>query len=474
MEHWAGVMAWEVRRLEYAVKAADDRALRAAHDAEELAQLREGRRKAEMLEQELGETRRLLEKGGKIIKQKEEEASMLKSELNSRDLKMSDLETALSELEGEVNMKRKEGALLEAEADQHRTRASELENMLRGAEQHAGRVQDVERELDEIRQERATWAEEKSRLITAAENGKMRTNLWETAKIGTAQALGLEKVENIAEIVDGIKKLTVTVKHRDEELKVLKDEMREISVGFENEIGRIAKERDDYRAKLDDLGGRTLNDETVRAKQTEELHSRLQVSSVTHSFAVHPKSLSYRVLQSHADKLMILDSENASLKRALTEAEGVASRRKSVIPVPTSVADSEQAAQMKELRGQLDAQETILQSLWAMIPNAQSRTETGLVDKSTDQLKSQIASPSVDIDYEALRMLYQSPLSISQGHNAQPQELIQRIKLMLEDGQVLVERVMRAGKERELLKSNAARAQRLVEEGQVNLKTYQR
>jgi hypothetical protein len=171
---------------------------------------------------------------------------------------------------------------------------------------------------------------------------------------------------------------------------------------------------------------------------------------------------------------MILESENASLKRALTEAEGVASRRKSIIPVPTSVADSEQAAQMKELRGQLDAQETILQSLWAMLPNAISRTETGLVDKSTDKLKSQIASPSVDIDFEALRTIYQSPPSITQGRYTHPQEIIHRIKLMLEDGQVLVERVMRAGRERELLKSNAARAQRLVEEGQVNLKTYQR
>jgi chromosome segregation ATPase len=295
MEHWAGVMAWEVRRLEYAVKAADDRALRAAHDAEELAQLREERRKAEILEQELGETRRLLEKGGNIIKQKEEEASLLKSELNSRDLKMSDLETALSELEGEVKTKRKEGALLEAEAGQHRTRASELENMLRGAEQHAVRVQEVERELSEIRLERETWAEEKSRLASAAEDSKMRANMWETAKIGTAQALGVQQVANIAEIVDGIKKLTVTVQHRDEELKVLKDEMREISVGFENEIGRIAKERDGYRAQLDDLGGRALNDETVRAKQTEELHSRLQVSGMSRSFADHLKCLSCRV-----------------------------------------------------------------------------------------------------------------------------------------------------------------------------------
>jgi len=474
MEHWAGVMAWEVRRLEFAVKAADDRAMRAAHDAEELAQLRDEHRRAERLEQELNETRRLLEKGGKIIKQKEEEASMLKSELNNRDLKMSDLETALSELESEVSMKRKEGALLEAEAGQHRTRASELENMLRGAEQHASRAQGVERELSEIRLERETWAEEKLRLVAAAEDGKMRANMWETAKIGTAQALGVQQIENIAEIVDGIKKLTVTVKHRDEELKVLKDEMREISVGFENEIGRIAKERDGYRAKLDDLGGRTLNDETVRAKQTEELHSRLQVSGMSSSFAVHSECSCCRALQSHTDKLMILESENASLKRALTEAEGVASRRKSVITASTAVAESEQSAQTKELRSQFDAQETILQSLWTILPSAHSRTETGLVDKSTDKLKSQVASPSVDIDFEALRTIYQSPTSISQGRYTHPQEIIQRIKLMLEDGQILVERVIRAGKERELLKSNAARAQRLVEEGQVNLKTYQR
>jgi hypothetical protein len=171
---------------------------------------------------------------------------------------------------------------------------------------------------------------------------------------------------------------------------------------------------------------------------------------------------------------MILESENASLKRAVTEAESVASRRKSIVPMPTSVADPDQAARIKDLRSDLDTQGAVLQSLWAILPRAHARMETGLVDRSTDKLKAQIASPSVDIDFEALRMIYQSPSSSDGGQYTHPQEIVQRIKLMIEDGQVLVERVIRAGKERELLKSNAARAQRLVEEGQINLKTYQR
>jgi len=76
-----------------------------------------------------------------------------------------------------------------------------------------------------------------------------------------------------------------TVKDRDGELKVLKEEMREISLGFEDEMARLAKERDGFRAKVEEMGGRSLDEETVRVKQTEQLETKIRVSTSneTHS-----------------------------------------------------------------------------------------------------------------------------------------------------------------------------------------------
>jgi chromosome segregation ATPase len=286
MEHWAGVMAWEVRRLEFVVKSAEDRAMQAAQEVEELAGLRDVARQAEFLESKLDNAQQQLENGSKRIREYEEEARMLKIELNARDAKISDLEGALADLEEEVKMKRKEGAVLEAEIGQQRRRGDELEKMLNGMDTEAGsRVKELESELVHAKEERDRWAEEKVKLRESAEDGKMKANMWETAKISAAQALGVAQVENVIDISDGIKKLMNTVKDRDEELKVLKEEMREISLGFEDEMARLAKERDDFRAKVDEMGGRSLDEETVRVKQTEQLETKIKVSTSneTHS-----------------------------------------------------------------------------------------------------------------------------------------------------------------------------------------------
>jgi chromosome segregation ATPase len=270
MEHWAGVMAWEVRRLEFVVKSAEDRAMQAAQEVEELAGLRDVARQAEILEGKLDNAQQQLENGSKRIREHEEEARMLKIELNARDAKVSDLEGALADLEEEVKMKRKEGAVLEAEIGQQRRRGDELEKMLNGMDTEAG---------SRVKEERDRWAEEKVKLREFAEDGKMKANMWETAKISAAQALGVAQVENVIDISDGIKKLMNTVKDRDEELKVLKEEMREISLGFEDEMARLAKERDGFRAKVDEMGGRSLDEETVRVKQTEQLETKIRVST---------------------------------------------------------------------------------------------------------------------------------------------------------------------------------------------------
>jgi hypothetical protein len=167
-----------------------------------------------------------------------------------------------------------------------------------------------------------------------------------------------------------------------------------------------------------------------------------------------------------------LESENSSLKRALSEAETVVVKRKSL--AENNAPSPDQQVKIAALRAELDAQDGFMEEIWRMLPTATARLETGLVERDTQKLKSQVLSPSVEINFESLRALYQYPDSTANERYSGPSDIVKRVKTMIEDGQTLVERVIRAGKERDLLKSNAVRAQRLVEEGQTNLKTYQR
>lgn len=52
-------------------------------------------------------------------------------------------------------------------------------------------------------------------------------------------------------------------------------------------------------------------------------------------------------------------------------------------------------------------------------------------------------------------------------------EALERIKGLVQDGKLLVDRIVRMGKEREILKTNAAKAKKLVEDSTRNLETYQ-
>ncbi len=158
-----------------------------------------------------------------------------------------------------------------------------------------------------------------------------------------------------------------------------------------------------------------------------------------------------------------MDLENASLKRALAETEKATTTRSQPVELVT------------DRSGDSNASDSILNELWKLLPASDARQASGLIERDSQKLKSQIVSPSVDLDFEALRKLYQSPVSPSKSSTYDDANaIVQRVKWMLEDGQVLVERVIRAGKERETLKSNAVRAQRLVEESQSSLSTYQR
>lgn len=130
----------------------------------------------------------------------------------------------------------------------------------------------------------------------------------------------------------------------------------------------------------------------------------------------------------------------------------------------------------RALQNQVDALSTELESIagqfnevWSILPLPSRRVNANLVDFRTGVSNTALESPSKTINFAALQQVYMPTDEKFSGID----EMLNRIRGMVDDGRLLVERVVRMGAERELLKNNAAKAKKLVEDSRHSLKTYQ-
>lgn len=381
-EHWAGVMAWEVRRVEKV--------------------------------SQLAETR--LAKVEQTLLKLEAKAGLQKEELRQRDSQLKRTKEQLEGREDEIRTLANRFVALEQRKD-------ELERNAK-ADQHR-------------------WTIECERLEKAIEQGTNAASTWDTSKPQLARALGLERLDTVSDAVHAIKKLNTDVKRKDEEVKVMKDEVREVSMGLEAEVTRVAQERDMLRMKLEQITGSSTRSDREHQKRNEELQM---------------------TLMQHQKRVSDLETELSKARGAVQDADAA---NKARVASP----DPQQTRLIEQLRKELDMRDVVLGDLWTILPSAKGRESTGLVELSTGNLKEHVASPSVDLNLESLKALFMSSSDSEPYRGIQP--LNEKVRRLLEDGKIVVERAIRAGKERELLKSNASRAQKLVEDSQKNLATYQ-
>ena len=130
----------------------------------------------------------------------------------------------------------------------------------------------------------------------------------------------------------------------------------------------------------------------------------------------------------------------------------------------------------KALQNRVDALTAELESIagqfnevWSLLPHPSRRIDAELIGRRTGASNTTLMSPSKAVDFAALQQVYMPTTEEFSGID----EMLNRIRGMVDDGRLLVERVIRLGKERELLKSNATKAKKLVEDSRHSLETYQ-
>lgn len=120
------------------------------------------------------------------------------------------------------------------------------------------------------------------------------------------------------------------------------------------------------------------------------------------------------------------------------------------------------------MTSELNAIASQFNSVWSLLPPPHKRQEADLLD-ANGRSHTGLVSPNRPLNFAALQQLYTPTNETFSGMD----EMIKRIKGMAEDGKVLVERVIRCDREREVHKHNAMKAKKLVEDSRHSLETYQ-
>ena len=238
MEHWSGVMAWEVRRLE---RLSSETQTRFNHQAHILSGAED--REEDLRSQIMSLHGDLDKKGGRT-----EELEEMVNEMGRRERaieeEVRDLDSAKARLE-----KERDGWAIE--------RVSLLREKDRWAAEKVGYERD-----------RLGWESERSRL-NEEKDGIQRQRTLESSRSSERDRVMLERVRgglgNIlgrrsigeAEMVDAVEEVRLLVDRRDRDVDNLREEMKEVNMGLEEEVRRLGQDRDVWKGraeKSDQLG----------------------------------------------------------------------------------------------------------------------------------------------------------------------------------------------------------------------------
>lgn len=256
MEHWSGVMAWEVRRLEKASAHAQ------AQSAQQQRQVKTYKDREEAMRRQFTEIEQdLQQKTGRV------------GELEEIVVEMGQRERAI---EDEIKQLDEERGILEKER-QSWSGEKQSFSQERSAWERDKKAFEAEKRQWET--ERRTLQEERDNALRdrqkSLETGRMSDRdraMMDKMRSGLGGILGRKSgTVAEAEAMDAMEEVKKLVERREKEVCTLRDEMREVNTGLEEEVRRVRADRDAWKIKVE-RGDLSKKDEVV------QLEKKLRVS----------------------------------------------------------------------------------------------------------------------------------------------------------------------------------------------------
>ncbi|KAG5652093.1 hypothetical protein H0H81_006313 [Sphagnurus paluster] len=370
---------------------------------------------------------------------------------------------------------------------------------LQGTEEKTHALEEMTVEVRELREEKLAWAEERARLQQQAE-------VSETTR-GATSDMDLEDARNqLREKEEEIKRIKT---QWEEERQLWERRQSEAEDEKMNDLARLQQEMERIRDEdqqalqqahteldkgLDALRQLVTKHGIVLFSRDSSLQGLL--SSVgTHLETVHNKLESHSRAEAEWESVRrkLEDDIRAGLdKRESLIRDLEAARRERSEAVPQempSPATKEAVLARSPILASSDSANRIIQlltPLWNTLPSPEARAakfnhsrqfRTGSPTQQNGASSKPVASLS-ELDVRSLKSLYDStkqPASPVVGAGEFSIEAFAaRVQALIQDDRALIERLLRFAQAHDLLKKNAERAQKLAQEGNTALETYQR
>ncbi|KAJ7044823.1 Up-regulated during septation-domain-containing protein [Mycena alexandri] len=371
-----------------------------------------------------------------------------------------------AELARELAAARKEKDAVEA------ARAGEMQaaqDTIAALERELPRLEGMGEEMETFAREKAAWAEERAELVREQEAER---ETWEREK-QTAESERLDDLERLQDEMERMRgEDAIALQKVKEELEDGASALRALIKQFGIPIfsrdpalpalaSALAAHLQGLATKIESHSAAQIEWEGLRRKLEDDVRSGLDKR----------EALSREVEEARKEREEARKEIRAIELRVKTDVRPTLSPTAS--PRDFGGGDNKQITAM-------------LQPLWAILPSpearaaksGQQRFRTGSGPSSPTQPSSPNPSSLSELDVRSLKALYdpRTPSSPTPGSNGafSLEAFVARVQALVADDRALIERLVRFAQAHDLLKKNAERAQKLAQEANGALETYQK
>lgn len=389
-------------------------------------------------------------------------------ELQQLRLEKEQLELAVGvELQNKNDELSKERSVWEEDRAKLAVREREVEELQRrldGLEAESGRATETERLLADVQRKADAKMQQKEEEISALERQWVEVReQWEAEK----HTLEEERLIEVGALQEELESLRASAEARaelEEAVDMLHALMRQYDIQHSQDdrsLQGALLSLDSHLSSLSEVleGHYKAHDEWEFLR--ERLESELRSKNEEH--------------QSVATELEVIRRERDEAKREIVELD----LRIKALSAPTV-----HRGPPIEYKGEIADVVALLQPAWAVLPAPELRAPTlnarrhlrttSSASSPGGQSKSGLPSLS-DVDVRSLKALYDTKsVQSAVGGPFSIEAFVARVQALIIDDRALIERLIRFAQAHDMLKKNAERAQKLAQDSNVALETYQK
>ncbi|KAG6891308.1 hypothetical protein C0992_009189 [Termitomyces sp. T32_za158] len=407
-----------------------------------------------------------------------------------------------AELTRELSMMKLEKAEVETMMSLDLQSAEETIQALR---KEMSKLEELDAAIKQLQEEKRAWLDEKSRLEDRVTNGREIESMRETRETHSekeseeSRKMLQEKEEELlwtraqwqAER-DAWESLKTELE--DEKMEDLARLQQEVDTAREEDERVLQRTNEELDAGLGALRSLVKQHGIVLFSRNTSLEGLL--SSVgTHLETVHGKLEAYSRAESEWDT--VRRKLEADIRTGLDKREALAhdleearrdrdeARREARITAERSNVRDTSSSQLSSMSPDNTGHiMQVLMPLWSILPSPEARaakfnqSKYRTISPTHSPGPNKSVSSLSELDVRSLKSLYDSTrqpiLPAASSDEFSIEAFAARVQALLQDDRALIERLLRFAQAHDLLKKNAERAQKLAQEGNVALETYQR